>query len=451
MADDVTLKIIAARRFRAFLIIWLGQTISVIGFGLTAFTLSLWVYQQTNSVTQFSLIIFCAELPSIALSFITGLVADRWDRRILMIISNLGAAVSTLTLSLFFSAGRTQLWHICILAMMISICKAFLSPAFSASITLMVPKPHLGRASGLMQTGQAAAQILSPVLAGFLVLTIDIQRVLLIDVATYIFAILTLLVIDIPKPETDSTGMEKRGSMLRDAAFGWTYIIKRPGLVGIFIFFAVTNLTVSMSNILIAPLVLGFTNSAVYGSVLSATGVGLLTGGILMTIWVGPKQRIYGVYFYGVVQGLALILEGLRPSAALIGSALFLAAFSSPVVRSCFAPILQSKIPIDVQGRVFAAVNILSWFSVPVAYMIAGPLADKIFEPLLAKDGALAGSAGAVIGAGPGRGIGLLFIVLGLVTWLTTLKAYRNPRLRYVETELPDMISDTLKAESSKA
>jgi hypothetical protein len=169
-----------------------------------------------------------------------------------------------------------------------------------------------------------------------------------------------------------------------------------------------------------------------------------------MSAWEGPKQRIHGVYFYGVVQGLALILEGVRPNAVLITAALFFAAFGAQVVRSCFVAILQSKTPLDIQGRVFAAVSMVWGMAVPIAYLAAGPLSDKVLEPLLAKDGALAGSIGAVIGTGAGRGIGLLFIIMGLITWLATIKAYRNPRLRNVEMELPDVIGETLQVERSQ-
>ena len=154
------------------------------------------------------------------------------------------------------------------------------------------------------------------------------------------------------------------------------------------------------------------------------------------------SARVYGVFFYGIVQGAALVGQGLRPSAVLIAASLFCAAFSAPIVSGCFVPILQSKTPPDVQGRVFAAVRLVSWCSVPVAYLLAGPLSDKVFGPMLAPDGALAGSVGRVVGTGPGRGIGLLLIVMGALTLLATLRAYFYPRLRNVEAEMPDKLPD---------
>jgi len=435
-------KMSGARGMKAFFIMWAGQVVSMIGSDLTGFALGVWVYQNTGSVTRFSLIILCAELPGIVLSPLVGAIVDRHDRRTVMILSNIGAGLSTLIIALLFMQGWLRLWHIAILTAAISTSAAFLRPAFSASISLIVPKRHLGRASGMVQTGQAAAQILSPLMAGFLVLTIKIEGVLLIDCLSYIPAILTLLIVSIPRPpKTIDDGMEKR-SLLKDAIFGWTYIIARPGIFGLLLFFAITNFTVTVSNILITPLVLSFANAAVYGTVLSVTGAGVFAGGLLMSVWGGPKHRIYGVFFYGIVQGLALIFQGIRPNAVLIATALFCAAFTAPIVNGSFIPILQSKSLPEVQGRVFAAVRLVSWCSVPVAYLIAGPLSDKVFEPLLKPDGPLAESVGRVTGVGPGRGIGLLLMILGVFTLLATLRAYLYPRVRRIEVELPDVLPE---------
>lgn len=437
-----------ARKLWIYVLIWLGEAVSIIGSDLTGFALSVWIYQQSGSITQFSLIILCAEIPGIVLLPLVGAIVDRSDRRKIMILSNVGAGVFTIIIALLHSAGWLHLWHICILSALISTCSAFSKPAYGASVPLLVPKRHLGRASGMMQTAQAASQILAPMLAGFLVLTIQLKGVLLIDFLTYVFAVGTLLAVHIPRPPVTTEGEAGKGSLLREAAYGWTYVIHRPGILGLLMFFAITNFTVTMSNVLITPLLLSFTNAAVFGTVLSVTGAGMLTGGLLVSFWGGPKCRIYGVYLYGIVQGLALILQGVRPNAVLIGFALFCAAFSSPIVNASIVPILQSKTSPDVLGRVFAAMRLVAWCSVPISFLVAGPLADNIFEPLMVEGGALAGSVGSVIGVGTGRGIALILIVMGIITLIATLKAYLSPRILYVEAELPDMLPDNIAAES---
>jgi len=429
----------------AFIMIWAGQVISVIGSDLTGFALGVWVYQRTGSVTQFTLIVICTVAPGILLSPLVGALVDRWDRRSIMILSNITSGLCTLAIALLFLLGWLQQWHIWILMAAISTATAFLLPAYSASISLMVPRRHLGRASGMVQFGQAAAEIVSPLLAGLLILTIHLDGVLLIDFGTYLVAIAALLIVSIPRPEispeSDATG---QGSLLREVAYGWVYIKDRPGLLGLLIFFAVTNFTLAMSNVLTAPLLLSFASPAVYGTVVSTAGIGLLLGSALMGVWGGPKRRIYGVFSYGLILGGALILEGLRPNALLIAIALFISAFIFPIANGSAMPILQSKTSPHVQGRVFATVRFIAGWSVPFSYLIAGTLADRVFKPLLETDGPLASSVGKVIGVGPGRGIGLLLVVVGMVTVLATMRGYFYPRLRFVEAELPDAITDRI-------
>lgn len=442
MAQAIQVEKSSGRRMWAFTVMWFGQSVSMLGTDLTAFALGVWIYQNTGSVTQYSLIILCAKLPSIALAPIAGAIIDRHDRRLLMMLSNACAALCTMTLALLFYQGWLRLWHICVVMVVLSMSESILRPAFNASVSLLVPKRHLGRASGMVQSSQATAQILAPLVAGVLITIIQMQGVLIIDFFTYVVAMLALLFVRIPTPEQTAEAAAAKGSLLSEAAFGWKYVMARPGIFALLGFLAITNFIVTTSNILITPLVLSFADPRVYGIVLSVTGAGVLVGGLVMSFWGGPKRRIYGVVFYGVVQGVSLIFQGLWPSAVLITAALIFAAFSAPVMNSSFVPILQSKTPPDVQGRVFAAVRLMSWCSVPVAYVLAGPLADRIFEPLMAADGPLAGSVGQVIGTGPGRGIALLYIIMGVITLLATLRTYLYPRVRNIENEMPDALPD---------
>jgi MFS family permease len=230
--------------------------------------------------------------------------------------------------------------------------------------------------------------------------------------------------------------------LLREAASGWRYIVGRPGLLWLLLFFAATNFTVSLGNVLLTPLVLSFADAAVYGTVASALGAGLIVGSVVMSVWGGPKRRVYGILTYGLALGLMLMLEGLRPSALLIGAGVFVTGCFIPVANGCFTPILQSKTPHELQGRVFAAVRLVAWCSAPAAYLAAGPLADKVFGPLLDVGGPLAGSLGLVMGVGRGRGIGLLLIVAGVATFVVTVTGYYQPRLLNVDAEVPDVIVD---------
>jgi DHA3 family macrolide efflux protein-like MFS transporter len=199
---------------------------------------------------------------------------------------------------------------------------------------------------------------------------------------------------------------------------------------------------------LIEPMILGFTSADVLGIIISVAGGGMLVGSLVMGAWGGPKRRIGGVLYFELLSGLCFLLIGLRPSAWPIAIGAFGAHLTIAIVYGSNQAIWQSKVPPDVQGRVFATQQMIARSSTPLAYLVAGPLADKLFEPLLAVDGPLAGSIGGIIGIGPGRGVGLLFIVMGILKIAVTLGGYLYPRIRLVEDELPDAISHDLQASS---
>ena len=440
---------VAPRGLQTFLLIWFGQLISLTGSGLTGFALGVWVYQRTGSVTQFALISLFTALPGIAFSPIAGALVDRWDRRRAMILSDSGAGLCTLSVALLLLAGRLEVWHIYVAMALSSTFSAFQWPAYSAATTLLVPKQHLGRASGMVQIAEATAQIASPVLAGTLMGVIRIQGVILIDFATFLFAVFTLLVARVPGPETTSEGKAGQGTLLREATYGWTYIRARPGLLGLLLFFAASNFATGIVQVLFTPLVLSFTTVAVLGLLLSIGGLGFLAGSLTMSVWGGPRRRVYGILGSNLLMGAVLFAAGLPPRAWILGVAAFLAFFSLPITNGCSQAIWQSKTAPDVQGRVFAVRRMIAWASLPLAYLIAGPLADQVFEPLLAEGGLLASSVGPIIGVGTGRGIGLLYIILGSTILLATPVAYLYPRLRLVETELPDFIADEAPIDAS--
>jgi len=435
---------------RTFLVIWFGQVISMLGTGLTGFALGVWVYQQTGSVTRFALIAFFTSVPGLIFSPFAGALVDRWDRRWTMILSDTGAGFATLGIALLLLGHALELWHIYLLMGMASLFNAFQWPAFTASTTLLVPKKRFGQAAGMTQMGTALGQVVSPVLGGVLLVSIGLWGVILIDFATFLFATATLLAVRIPRPapSEEQQEVEVKRSLWREAVYGWSYLRLRGGLLALLWLFAATNFAVGMLQALLPPLVLSFTTAPVLGTVLSVAGVGMVLGTILMSVWGGPSRRILGIFGVLLVQGLILTLGGLRPDVYLIGSAAFLFLFVHPVLMGCSQAIWQAKVAPDIQGRVFAVRRMVAMSSLPLAYLLAGPLADRVFEPALAPGGALASTVGAVIGTGEGRGIGFLFMLLGGFVLLALVAAVAYPRLRRVESELPDEVPDDDEPES---
>jgi MFS family permease len=426
---------------RTFIILWFGQLVSLLGSGLTGFALSLWVYKNTNSVTQFALISVLTLLPGIIISPLAGALGDRWDRRWVMILGNCGAGLSILSISLLFFIGNLEIWHIYAATAVSSAFSALQWPAYDAVIPLLVPPQHLVRANGMFQLGLAVSQLISPVLGGFVLVTIQIQGVLILDGITFIFCLVILLLVRLPKSRTMVKAEVSKNSVWYDALLGWNYITTRPGLFRLLILFCIYHFVEGTAVVLSTPLFLSFTSTTVLGTMLSIGGSGMLLGTAFITSWGGGKRRIYNVLGFMLLGGLCMLLAGLRPNVVLCTVAIFLHFFSLPIVVSTKGAIFQSKVAPDVQARVFAVNRMLITLSLLLAYLVAGPLADRVFEPLLTINGPLAGSVGKIIGVGPGRGIGLLFIIMGMLLIVAIITCYLSPRLRRVESELPNVIS----------
>lgn len=418
--------------------IWFGQSVSMLGSGLAGFGIGVWVYQRTQSVTQFALISFFVTLPQLLVTPLVGALVDRWDRRWTLILSDAGAGLCTLTIFALAHADRLETWHIYLLTAASSVFTAFNWPALSAATTLIVPRRHLSRAAGMTQIGVALSQVGAPFVAGVLLVRIGLSGLILIDVVTFLIAVATLVGARIPKPPRSAEGGEGRGSLVTEIIVGWRYIRSRNGLLALLVMLAVTNFSLGIVLSLFTPLVLSFASAEVLGFVLGIAGVGMVVGSVAMSVW-SPSKRVLTIMAAFAVQGLVLLLGGLTPNAALVAGAGFVFLFSFPVVMSCSQAIWQSKVPPDIQGRVFAMRRFIAASMTPVAMLLAGPLADHVFEPLLAPGGALAGTVGRVIGVGSGRGIGFLLMLMGMLILLANAVGFRYRALRQVESEIPDV------------
>ncbi len=433
-------------RMRTFLIIWFGQLISIIGSGLTGFGLSVWIFEKTGQALPIALNALFFNLPRVLLAPIAGAIADRYNRRHIMILADSGAAVTTLGVVALLFTGRLEVWHIYLSTAISSCFGAFQDPAYRASITMLVPKDDLARAGGLDQMSFAVQSILTPLLAGVLYAGFGLKAIILIDFVTFFFAVGALALVHIPQPKATSVAAEdrQRNRMWREAAFGWKYLLERPGLFGLLWYYAVVNFFLTLSGVLFAPLVLSYGTPTEMGVVQTFGGVAMLVGGLIMSIWGGPKsRRIWGVIAAIALSGFGYLLAGLRPSTLLIASAQFVILFFIPISAAISQAVWQMKVAPEIQGRVFAIRGMIAFSIMPVANIAAGLLADKVFEPLMAHGGILSGTIiGATIGVGAGRGIALIFIISAFFLWLSSLYAFATPRIRNLEVEIPDAIPD---------
>jgi MFS transporter, DHA3 family, macrolide efflux protein len=425
---------------KTFIRIWSGQLVSTLGSGLTNFALGVWIYETTGSATLFAITLLVAILPYIALSPVAGVLVDRWDRRLIMIMADSGAAVSSLFIALMLFTGRLEVWHVYLSAFFNSAFSTFQWPAYSAATSLLVPKAHLGRAGGMTQIGDAISQMAAPALAGAIFVTGGLRAILLIDVASYFVALLTLLTVRFPQPEATEEGQAAKGSFWQEAGYGWRYIRARPGLLGLLTTFAVLNFLVSTTFALYTPLILGLTTPDRLGYLNGVAGLGMLVGTLLMSVWGGPKRRIFGIFAAEMVLGFTTLLFGLRLSIPLIAINNFWFMLAMPISNGCSQAIWQTKVKQDIQGRVFSIRRMIAFSIMPLAYALAGPLAEGLFEPWMAEGGRLAGLLGPVMGTGPGHGIALIFTLFGALYMLGVCAIVLHPRIRRVELEIPDAV-----------
>lgn len=413
----------------------------MLGSRMTSFALAVWAWQITGSATALSLLMFFAIGPAILLGPVAGVFVDRWSRKLVIILADVGAALSTAVVLLFYGTGHLQIWHIYAANLLAAVSHAFQGPAFSASITLLVPKGQYGRANGLMTLVHYIPEVVAPLAAGFLVQAIGISRVMVMDLLTFCFAVVMATLVYVPQPETTDEGRAARGSLWNESGYGLRYILRRPGLLGIQLVFLAVNFAGVFQWALQSPMILARTgqDSRALGVVLAVSGAGSVVGGLVMSAWGGPKRRVHGVLGSMVLECLlGIFLMGLGRTLPVWALAGFLTMFFVPIMNGSNQAIWQAKVAPDVQGRVFATRRAIAQFSYLIGFIVAGPLADRLFEPAMLPGNALAGMWGRLLGTGPGVGMALLMVVCGLLGAGFALVGYLFPAIRNVEDVIRD-------------
>jgi hypothetical protein len=282
--------------------------------------------------------------------------------------------------------------------------------------------------------------LLSPILAGWLLEQVGIVAVMGIDLATFLFAVSIVLAVRFPRPVSAPKKTATPTSLWKDMAVGLQFISARAGFLSLMVLFGLGNYANLMTDTLMPPMLLELSSPVSLGRVLSTGGLGMLAGTLLMSAWGGPRKRIYTVLVFKTLAGLAIMGIGLFQSIPLIALATYFYYLPFPLVNGSDQAIWQRKVPYEVQGRVFSIRRMLAQSMIPLAYLTAGPLSDKVFKPLLSANGSLATSFGQFFGIGPSRGMGLLIFLMGAFIVVLTLSTALNPRVRNIEDELPDTV-----------
>ncbi len=421
----------------AFVLVWLGQLVSLLGSAMTWFGFTIWAWEETGQATALALISFFAYLPAVLLSPLAGVLVDRWNRKWVMMISDLATALGTLLVLLLYVSGHLQIEILYVVGIVAGAFGAFQYPAYSAAVTTMLSKEQYTRAEGMMGLAYSVSGIFGPVLAAALLGRIGITGIMLIDLATFLAALGTLLWIQIPQPTVSAVGLQSRGSLWQETVFGFRYIRERSSLLALVLLFMGSNFFLALATTLVSPMILArsLNSETILATVQSVGALGGVVGGVLLSVWGGPRRRIHSILLGGAGACLlGVVWLGVGQTVLLWAVGNFFFAFFEPLVVGSNLAIWQSKVEADVQGRVLATRQLLVQIPYLLGMLVAGPLAESAAALTVGGRPAL----NSLVGTGPGAGMGLLLALSGGGGLLVFVAGYLFRPLRQAESRLPD-------------
>lgn len=427
---------------KTFIIVWLGQLVSTFGSRMTSFAIKIWAWEITGQATALALVTVFTQVPCLLITPFAGIIVDRWNRKLLLIAGDTVTVLSNIAIFLLYLTGNLQIWHLYVIGAVSGAFNQLQDLAYSASITLMVPKQQYTRASSMRSILHYGSIIIAPALAGVLYYVIGLLGILLIDFVTFCIAIATVLFARIPQPPLME---ESRQNIRGELAFGVRYIFAYPGLLALLAAEALFIFAHDLGAALQAPMILARTgnDARILGSVYSAAGIGGITGAIIISTWGGFKRRINGVLLGMVGAGISKTVFGLGQMPLVWLPAQFCSSLNFPLKGSSSTAIWLAKVAPEVQGRVFAARQMFTLAVSPIASLIAGPLADYVLEPAMMPGGILTPFLGRIFGTGSGAGMAIIYVTTAMCLLLVGVGGYAFPILRDVEHLIPDYDDDT--------
>ncbi|QQO08840.1 MFS transporter [Breznakiella homolactica] len=421
---------------RDFLILWVSQSVSTLGTAMTNFALIVWIYGQKGTASSVTLLSVCSFLPSILFCFIAGTIADRWDKKRIMLAADLMAAVGTVTILALYLTSSLRIWHLYIINFLLSFMNAFQNPASYVATSLLVPKEHYIKVSGLQALSGSIATILAPAMGSMVLAFGGLEAVLAVDLTTFSIAFLILLfAIKIPKVRSGAENTEE--SFIKSCMAGIHFLRSNQALLGIILFFAFINFISKMGGYGMLPaLVLSRTgnNQIALGMVEAAVGLGTLAGSILVTVIKPAKSRITVIFFScGISFLLGDVGQSLTRSLPFWISAAFASNIPMAFLNANLTALMRTAVPIGMQGRVFSARDTIQYSTIPVGLFLGGVLADKVFEPFMAAASPLQKILSFFFGSGKGSGIAVIFFIVGALGFAASCLAFRNPLYRTLD------------------
>lgn len=414
--------------FNRFLIIWFGQFISNIGSGLTAFSLGVHAFEKTQSAAVFSLIILFAFLPSYLLKPLGGTLSDRTDRRLLIIIGDTGSALALVFILLMFFAGFQEMWVIYLGVAASSVFVAFQNPAYKASVTDLIDEKRYSKASGLIQLSESSRFLISPIIAGFFMHFMNINQILMIDIFSFLVAVLSVLVVK--KKIKIHVNENQKEDFFSDFKTGFKYTFSNKSLLCLLSITSIVTFAVGFFQALMGPMILAFTNAKTLGIVQTLSASGMIVSSLMIGIFSKSKNRITILAVSLIFTGIFYTLFGTSTHIVFLICTGFLFFITLPFVNTSLEVLIRKNVDNKMQGRVWSIVSLISQLGMLVAFSTAGFLADKVFNPMLLEDSCLATNVGEIIGVGQGRGIGFMFVLSGFLIVIIASVLIRNKTIK---------------------
>ena len=409
-----TFKILV-KELHGFLILWFTQFLSTLGSSMTGFALIIWSYQQQGSALTTAMLTVCSYAPYVLMSIFAGALSDHWNKKITMLVSDSFAALCTVAVLVLLQTGQLQIWHLYALNALNGLMNTVQRPAADVTITLLTPKKHYQKVSGMQSFSYSLVNILTPVIAAAILALSGLQTVILIDLLTFAVAFFSLLffirIPAIPEKETE------KETVLHAAKAGLRYLKHNRGILDLILFLAAINFTASIYSAALPAMLLSREGGGevALGVVNAATGLAMLAGSAASSLLPAPKSRVR-VIMNSLLLSMStenfLLAFGRSVPVWCVGAVL--GWLCIPVMSANMDVLFRSRIPVPMQGRVFSVRNTLQFFTIPIGYLLGGVLVDQVFEPCMAAQ-TMESLLVAVFGAGKGSGAALLFFVIAFV------------------------------------
>lgn len=420
-----------------YILFWFSQSGSQLGSAMTGFALVIWAYEQTNSAMAVSLLTFFSYLPYILVSVFAGAFVDTHKKKSIMLWSDTISVLCSFFVLMIYMVGKLQVWHIYIVNTITGFMNAFQSPASTVAIGLLVPKEKYSKVSGLNSFSSSLIMVATPMLAASISSFLGLGGILFIDIATFCFAFVILLVfIYIPEAITNREN-SKKNSVLHGCKEGFAFLLKHKGMLYMILSMALLNFfsRLTYENILPAMILArsGGNNHSL-GIVSSILGIGGILGGLLVMLFKTPKSSIKVIYFSAAFSFLfGDLLMGVGQNVFVWMFAALAASIPIPFINAGQNVLMYNTVPKEMQGRVFAVRNAVQYFTIPIGTLLGGVLADYVFEPFMNSSSDFAIALQKIVGIGPGSGMALMFLCTGIFGFISSLICYKNKQIRVSE------------------